>query len=119
MKRVAAILALTLAAAVPLGASAAKTTTGKSAASVKCASGDPVVWVNTDSKVYHMAGTRYYGKTKHGQYACKSTAESMGDHPASMTSGTSGAGGTMSTKSGKMKKSKSGGTMPMASPSPY
>jgi hypothetical protein len=116
MKRLAALLAFTLAAAVPLAAPAA----GKTSASVKCKSGDPVVWVNTESKVYHMAGTRYYGKTKHGQYACKSAAENtMGAKPASMESGTSGAassnGAMTSGKSSKKKKSSE--SMPMASPS--
>jgi hypothetical protein len=45
-----------------------------------CAAGDPVVWVNTSSKVYHMQGSKYYGKTKAGKYACKSDADSSGAH---------------------------------------
>jgi len=27
-----------------------------------------MVWVNTDSGIYHKPGTRYYGKTKQGKY---------------------------------------------------
>jgi len=27
-----------------------------------------VVWINTDTGVYHKQGTRWYGKTKHGKY---------------------------------------------------
>ena len=27
-----------------------------------------MVWVNTESGVYHTEGSRWYGKTKHGQW---------------------------------------------------
>ena len=37
-----------------------------------CAASNPVVWVNTDSKMYYMKGERYYGKTKAGSFVCKS-----------------------------------------------
>jgi hypothetical protein len=54
----------------------------QTAATPSCAAGDPVVWENTSSKskVYHMQGDSYYGKTKHGTYACKSAADSAGYH---------------------------------------
>jgi len=45
-----------------------------------CAAGDPVVWENSSSKVYHAQGDSYFGKTKHGAYACKSAADSAGYH---------------------------------------
>ncbi|TAM57674.1 hypothetical protein EPN52_12530 [bacterium] len=49
-----------------------------------CAASDPVVWVNTSSRVYHLPGTKYYGKTRHGKYECRSAATSEGFKEASM-----------------------------------
>jgi len=60
-------------AVAPLAASAAST-------APVCVPGDPVVWVNTSSKVYHMKGDPYYGNTKHGEYLCRSAADAAGDH---------------------------------------
>ena len=44
--------------------------------------GNGQVWVNTDSHVYHKAGSRYYGKTKQGKYMSEADAIKEGDHPA-------------------------------------
>jgi hypothetical protein len=41
---------------------------------------DTIVWVNTSSKAYHLAGTKYYGKTKHGAYMCQKDADFSGFH---------------------------------------
>jgi hypothetical protein len=41
-----------------------------------------VVWVNSDSGVYHKPGTRWYGKTKHGKYMTKADAIKAGYKPS-------------------------------------
>lgn len=43
--------------------------------------GDGKVWVNTASKTYHCAGTKYYGKTKAGEYMPEADAKAKGNHP--------------------------------------
>ncbi|MDO9707319.1 PsiF family protein [Paracraurococcus lichenis] len=40
--------------------------------------GDAVVWANPDSKVFHAAGTQFYGKTQQGGYMCRPAAEKAG-----------------------------------------
>jgi hypothetical protein len=40
---------------------------------------DSVVWLNTNSHVYHLKGKPYYGRTKSGAYVCKTEADAAGD----------------------------------------
>lgn len=42
--------------------------------------GDGKVWVNTASKTYHCAGSKYYGKTKKGEYMLEADAKTKGNH---------------------------------------
>jgi len=46
--------------------------------------GNPTVtvWVNTNSGVYHCPGTRWYGKTKSGQFMTQREAQAKGYRPA-------------------------------------
>jgi hypothetical protein len=46
------------------------------------ANGAGVVWINTDTGVYHKQGTRWYGKTKHGKYMLETDAIKAGYKPA-------------------------------------
>ena len=39
-----------------------------------------MVWVNTETHVYHKAGSRWYGKTKKGKYMTEQDAMKEGDH---------------------------------------
>ena len=41
-----------------------------------------LVWVNTESGVYHKAGSRFYGKTKQGKYMTEGDAIKAGYHAA-------------------------------------
>ena len=40
---------------------------------------DTVVWLNTETGVYHFKGQRWYGATKQGAYECQKEASGEGD----------------------------------------
>ena len=61
-------------------AAPASTGTSKATAAQKAppASSAGMVWVNTDSGVYHKRGTRWYGRTKKGKYMTEADAIKAG-----------------------------------------
>lgn len=129
MKRFASVLALALVAALP-GAALAKhhatpppATAAAAPASVACVAGDPVVWVNLSTHVYHLPGSSYYGKTKNGKYLCKSDADKAGDRVAKAEGapkrGAAAVPATAPMPPSKRHHRKTGaGEMPSAAPSP-
>ena len=44
--------------------------------------GHGLVWVNTDSHVYHREGSRFYGTTKKGKYMTEAEAMKEGNRAA-------------------------------------
>jgi len=60
---------------------AAKTTTSSADANATPApgGGHGLVWVNSESHIYHKEGSRFYGKTKQGKYVSEADAIKEGD----------------------------------------
>ena len=47
---------------------------------MKCL-GDRIVWVNTNSGIYHYQGERYFGSTQHGEFLCEHEANAKETEP--------------------------------------
>jgi hypothetical protein len=59
---------------------AAKPTVGKAPEEAATPPAKGMVWVNLKSKVYHVEGDRYYGKTKSGEWMTEDEAIKKGYH---------------------------------------
>jgi hypothetical protein len=52
----------------------------KTAGSAAC-SGDVVVWLDPERRVYYLKGDKFFGKTKRGGYNCRKQADAAGYRP--------------------------------------
>ena len=62
--------------------SAAPATAGAATATPAPGGGHGLVWVNTETHVYHKEGSRFYGTTKKGKYVSEPDAIKEGDKPS-------------------------------------
>jgi hypothetical protein len=70
------------AAASPAAAAPAPAKNASAQAATKAAApggGHGLVWVNTETHVYHKEGSRFYGTTKKGKYMTEAEAIKEGD----------------------------------------
>ncbi len=81
MRRKIAVVALVAAFFCPIPSSYV-TNSSAHAAQTKPEKKEVKVWVNTASGVYHCPGTRWYGKTKHGEYMSECEAIKKGNRAA-------------------------------------
>jgi hypothetical protein len=64
------------------GAAAKNTSAAAAATAPAPGGGHGLVWVNTDSRVYHREGSRFYGTTKKGKYMSEAEAVKEGNRAA-------------------------------------
>jgi hypothetical protein len=62
--------------------SAAPGTAATGTATAAPGGGHGLVWVNTETHVYHKEGSRFYGTTKKGKYVSEADAIKEGDRPS-------------------------------------
>ena len=65
-------------ASAPVATGSLQLFASESAAQAHCPR-DVVVWLNTNSGIYHEKGMRWYGNTKSGAYVCRREADAAGD----------------------------------------
>jgi hypothetical protein len=53
----------------------------ESAAQARCPN-DTIVWLNTNTGIYHHLSVRRYGRTHRGGYVCRAEADAAGDREA-------------------------------------
>jgi hypothetical protein len=68
--------------AAATGAAAKNRSTDAAANAPAPGGGHGLVWVNTDSHVYHREGSRFYGTTKKGKYMTEAEAIKEGNKAA-------------------------------------
>ncbi len=65
-------------ASAPVTVGSLQLFSSESAAQAHCRR-DVVVWLNTNSGIYHEKGMRWYGNTKSGAYVCRKEADAAGN----------------------------------------
>jgi hypothetical protein len=64
----------------PTAPAAVKPAPSAPAARAQASGGAGKVWANSSSKVYHCEGSKYYGKTRKGEYLTEADARAKGYH---------------------------------------